>query len=549
MQPYTAEFAQRNLRPQNEPIRISQTRYLARIGPEEGWIQESGAGGGKKLPIAHVMGGKNVYYFLTPMEKGRLQVLPVAYDVRRDKWFDTPASGVRHFPGHGTAEQVEWTDPLYTFNTSCHACHVSQLSTNYNLKTDTYHTVWAEPGINCETCHGSGEEHIKICQATPEGQQPKDLKIISIKKFATEQTNALCASCHAKMSSISTSFKPGDCYFDHFDLVTLESPDYYPDGRDLGENYTYTSWLMSPCVKSGKLDCMHCHTSSGRYRHKDNPNQSCLPCHKERVEKAAEHTHHAADGEGNKCIACHMPMTDFARMNRSDHSMRPPTPAATAAFKSPNACNICHPDEDAAWADKYVRQWRQNDYQKPILNQAYLVEAARNQKWQRMEDILNYIQSKDRDEIVATSLIRLLRPYDSDKKWAVIIKTLQEDRSPLIRAAAAEALDGYLTGASLNALLKAIQDEYRLVRVRSAASLASVPPGGLKDDAYRKDLIGATNEFKEAMNARPDDYTSHYNLGNFYMDRREYKQAISSFSTSHKLPPNSVLPLNNIGFP
>ena len=43
-------------------------------------------------------------------------------------------------------------------------------------------------------------------------------------------------------------------------------PTIYPDGRDLGENYTYTSWLMSPCAKSGKLDCNHCHTPSGRMR-------------------------------------------------------------------------------------------------------------------------------------------------------------------------------------------------------------------------------------------------------------------------------------------
>ena len=70
------------------------------------------------------------------------------------------------------------------------------------------------------------------------------------------------------MSPITASFAPGDRFFDHFDIAALEDPDFYPDGRDLGENYTYTSWLMSPCAKSGKLDCVHCHTSSGRYRFK-----------------------------------------------------------------------------------------------------------------------------------------------------------------------------------------------------------------------------------------------------------------------------------------
>ena len=32
--------------------------------------------------------------------------------------------------------------------------------------------------------------------------------------------------------------------------------------------------------------------------------------------------------------------------------MLPPTPAATIAFRSPNACNLCHKDKDAAWADQ-----------------------------------------------------------------------------------------------------------------------------------------------------------------------------------------------------
>jgi hypothetical protein len=44
-------------------------------------------------------------------------------------------------------------------------------------------------------------------------------------------------------------------------------------------------------------------------------------------------------------------------MGRSDHSMRPPTPATTIAFHSPNACNLCHADHDAAWADQWVRKW------------------------------------------------------------------------------------------------------------------------------------------------------------------------------------------------
>ena len=550
MQPYTAEFAKANLTFQAVDIKVGSFQYRAEIEANKGWVREIGSEEQRTYAIEHVLGGKNVYYFLTPYEKGRLQTLPVAYDVNKKRWFDTAASGVRHFPGRDRDEPVHWTDPLYTFNTSCHSCHVSQLSTNYDLKTDTYHTTWAEPGINCETCHGPAEKHVKVYQeAAATGQEPDDLMLISTKPFSVEQTNSMCNSCHAKMSPVSASFRPGDKYFDHFNLITLEHPDFYPDGRDLGENYTMTSWRMSPCVKSGKLDCVHCHTSSGRYRFNEvsKANNACLPCHKERVENSQIHTRHPVDSEASKCIACHMPMTKFAHMNRSDHSMRPPTPAATLAFKSPNACNLCHSEEDAAWADKYVREWHNRDYQKEILEQAHLIDKARKQDWSHLDEILQYISRKDRDEVVAASLIRLLRACDSQKKWAGITNALKEDPSPLVRASAAEALDNYITGESLRELLGATNDKYRLVRVRAAASLAGIPPERLRD-SYQKDLQKATDEYLEGLQARADDYINHYNLGNFYLARRDTDQAIRSFETAIKLRPDYLASHVNAAF-
>jgi hypothetical protein len=350
MQPYTPEFARKNLTPQADQIKIGKHTYRTDIA--RGWVVEKGPKGEKQYKIKHVLGGKNVFYFLAPFPKGKLQTLPIAYDINKKVWFDTAASGVRHFPGTNRDQPVSWKDPGYTFNTSCYNCHVSQLSNNYDLKADTYKTTWAEPGINCETCHGPSAEHNQVMNETPKGQQPKDYKIISVKKFAPEQHNAACSGCHAKMSPITATVTPGDRFFDHYDIATLEDPDFYPDGRDLGENYTYTSWLISPCVKAGKINCVTCHTSSGRYRFRaeEKAQDACMPCHERYVKNAPAHTHHKEGSSGNKCISCHMPMTSFARMNRTDHSMLPPTPAATIAYKSPNACNLCHTDKDAAWA-------------------------------------------------------------------------------------------------------------------------------------------------------------------------------------------------------
>jgi tetratricopeptide (TPR) repeat protein len=548
MQPVTPEFLKTKVEPQKNAITIKKHRYQVIFRDGQGFVREQGAQGDKSYPMAHAMGGKNVYYFLTPLDKGRLQVLPVAYDVRKKEWFDTTASMIRHFAEGARTEPVSWQDPLLTFNTACYSCHVSQLSTNYDPKSGTYNTVWAEPGINCETCHGPGAEHNRVCREAPQGTVPKDLKIIrGGKKFTVSQNNATCSSCHAKASPLTTFFKVGARFFDHFDLVTLEDRDFYPDGRDLGENYTYTTWRLSPCVQSGQLSCLHCHTSSGRYRFKDEgkANQACLPCHKDRVDNAAAHINHPTDKRGTpqKCIACHMPMTEFARMRRSDHSMLPPTPAATMAFKSPNACNLCHQDKDAAWADKQVRKWRHRDYQAPVLYRAGLIDAARKRDWTKLPQMLNCITSPERDEIFATSLIRLLVFCPNDQKWPAIRQALQ-DQSPLVRGTAAAALSGHLTPETRNALLACLDDDYRLVRIRSASSLASYPRNLLSTNDQKR-LHQASQELLTSLWARPDDWSSHYNLGNFYFDRKELSKALEAFDTASRLNPKSILPLVN----
>ena len=543
MQPFTAELAQTKLTAQTESITIGRHSYRAEFG-ETAWVHEDGPDGKKKYRIEHAMGGKNIYYFLTPMARGRLQVLPVSYDVNEKAWIDTTGSMLRH-AGEIPDEAIPWTDPMLTFNTACFNCHVSQLSRNYDLKSDTYRTAWAEPGINCETCHGPGGEHVRVCKAAPEGRPPKDLKIIVLKTFTPEQNNSLCAPCHAKMRPLTTAFPPGERFFDHFDLVCLEHSDFYPDGRDLGENYTYTLWRMSPCAKSGKLDCTHCHTSSGRYRFEgDKANDACLPCHAERVANAPAHTRHKADGEGNRCIGCHMPMTGFARMRRSDHSMLPPTPAATIEYKSPNACNICHDDKDAAWSEKFVREWRERDYQAPVLYRAGLIDAARRRRWAKLPEMLAYLAREDREEIFAASLLRLLGSCLDERKWPAIVGSLK-DPSPLVRACAAGALADRMDPDSVAALVAATRDEYHLVRIQAAASLTRFPPHLLGREEDRKGLEKATAEFVASLTARPDDYASYYNLGNFHTDKGEFRRAIELFAISARLRTDAVPPLVN----
>ena len=545
MQLYSPEFVRAAELPDSLPIRIGGATYKAEITEKGGWIVEQDNGSDEhRYPIEQALGGKNVYYFLTPLERGHLQVLPLAFDTRTKTWMDATLSMTMH-ENVSREQPVAWRDRTLTFNTSCYGCHVSQIETNYDPANDSYHTTWREPGINCETCHGPAGRHVRLYQAAEKsGQTPDELGLISFKSLKPEQRSDACASCHAKISPITSGFHVGDKFFDNFSLVTYESPDFYPDGRDLGENYTFTSWLMSPCTKSGRLNCVSCHTSSGRYRFaKGDPNRVCLPCHEEIVNNAPTHTHHKADSLGNSCVSCHMPMTEYARMRRSDHSMRPPTPATTIKYNSPNACNDCHKDKDAHWADSVVRKWYPGDYQAPTLAQAALIDAARRRDWSKLPAMLSYIQDPNHSAIVAASLIRLLAPCRDPRKF-VAMQLALHDPSPLVRANAVDILAQHLDLPTARSLVPFTGDESRLVRLRTAAALSQVPSSSL-DDAARAAIQPATQEYLASLTARQDDFAQHLNLGNLHGNRGELQQAVAEYEKAANLRPDFAPPLVN----
>jgi tetratricopeptide (TPR) repeat protein len=161
--------------------------------------------------------------------------------------------------------------------------------------------------------------------------------------------------------------------------------------------------------------------------------------------------------------------------------------------------------------------------------------------------MLAYLQQDDRDVIVANSLVRLLSACPDERKWPGILRLLQEDPSPLIRASAAAGLEGYLTPETVEALVHAAGDKFRLVRVRAAASLAGVPPDYLEEQD-RQAVEQALEEFIASILARPDDYTSHYNLGNLYMDVQDFEAAVAAYDTSSRLRPDFVPSLVNVSF-
>ena len=114
-----------------------------------------------------------------------------------------------------------------------------------------------------------------------------------------------------------------------------------------------------------------------------------------------------------------------------------------------------------------------------------------------------------------------------------------------MRSSAATALGEGLTESVVPDLLAATRDSSRLVRIRAAQSLAALPGEMVRDDQDRAGLNAAVEEFRTAMSARPDDWASHANLGNFAMEAGSLSEAIAEFETAHRLEPRVIGPLVN----
>ena len=557
MQAFSGTFAQ-TLEPMGQALEIGESKFIIELSKSGGVLRETSPDGTTKTyPVLHALGGKNVYFFLVPLDKGKLQTAPLAYNVHTKLWYNSTGSMIRHFNNGLVDEALEWTDRQLTFNTACHDCHISQLRKNYDPETDSYNTTWTEPGINCEVCHGPAETHIKVArEAAAKGEELTDLKLLTFHgDLSADQRDATCAPCHAKMAPLTRDFTPGEMFFDHYTLTSYENPDFYPDGRDLGENYTQTAWMANACANSGELECIHCHTSSGRFRFADEPNKACLPCHEKRVENILKHSHHAIE-DGVSCVDCHMPKTAQAHMHRSDHTFRPPSPAASLEFGSPNACNLCHNNpeaitgdfhghkkEDMEWASEHVAKWYGEDSGSEILELGGIVQATRNAEWEKLPEIIAYLDNPACDPAAKVAILRLLINCPNPEKWLGIQKQLAS-KSEWVRSAAAESLQYDRSPESTKLLLNAAHDEFRTVRIRAAASLIG---RDLSDsgEAGRKAFEKAHSEYWNSLIIWPDRWTTHYNQG-IYFDRiGDGDKSLAAYEKSMALRDDVIQPLIN----
>ena len=211
---------------------------------------------------------------------------------------------------------------------------------------------------------------------------------------------------------------------------------------------------------------------------------------------------------------------------RHDHSFRIPRPGLSVQLGTPNACNQCHTDKDAAWASAQVKQW----YGKtPTGYQQFAValDAGRNGNSNAGQLLAGKISNMETPDIARASAISNLSRYLDQSTFTVIQQGL-EDEDAMVRMASIGALESMQPSMLVQLVFPLLDDPVRSVRIEAARVLAPIPVGQLQGEqlsTYNK----AASEYVESQTANAERPEAQLNLGNYYAARGDIDKAEDAY--------------------
>lgn len=311
--------------------------------------------GERRLPVDFTIGSKWQQAYATRLPDGRIQVFPIQFNRLLGRWYnywrtiDPPTS-----PRVTPAQFLDFADSM-NYQLNCAPCHTSQ--SRLTGSDDNPGAIeFAEPGINCEMCHGPSAAHAA-------GKQPA----LSFKQLPAQRYLDICGQCH-RQSAIFTPGSHGERNFSGWQdpfwlparsrpLIEFSRQAFYRDGRFRETTFIVEALERTKCFEKGGVHCGHCHNphpadaaaNLKSLKYPDNPDQMCIGCHQDKRGQA--HTGHPPQSEASQCVSCHMPKITnavgfLARTHQIDDI---PDAAMTLRFgaaASPNACLLCHVGAD-----------------------------------------------------------------------------------------------------------------------------------------------------------------------------------------------------------
>ena len=242
---------------------------------------------------------------------GRLMQLPIAWYAEDAAWDMAPGYDRQHHADFRRA-----ADGACLF---CHNAYPAG-AVREAAGEDPVFPPELPQGIDCQRCHGRGDDHVQAAQSGAAGARIR-AAILNPARLPPERQMEICMQCHLQPSSrlaASLSRRAGRAVFSYDPRQPLGSYMTFFDRAAPAEsfevNHTAYRLRQSACFRAsgGRLVCTTCHDPHGPAR-AEAAERACRGCH------ASLPRAHTADV---RCAACHMPKRrteDAVHVVMTDH--------------------------------------------------------------------------------------------------------------------------------------------------------------------------------------------------------------------------------------
>jgi cytochrome c554/c'-like protein/doubled CXXCH motif protein len=469
-----------------------------RLG-DEFFIRIEGAGGAaKEHRVTRVIGRTFEQGYLAEGASGRWILMPLSWSIERKEW-DATHRVLQDMAGNAAPGSMRDTDSIQVVQ-GCGQCHATGFDPGHDPKTGRLAPTFVEGAVSCETCHGPGAAHVAFHEEGhgPDAPVPTRARLVHPAELTAPQVMESCGRCHFLhewRAAIDDDPRVG-----HSDIAISRNGHerfFFADGRLAGLGYHGTTQSESRCHLEGDLSCLECHDLHGgrqwALRYEATSDEQCSRCHADLVKAPQQHSHH----QETTCVDCHMPkqLTGVLHFQR-DHSLGSPEPELRERYGdavSPDACGLCHKDQDAAWAREWKDRWWKPAARRVVEDVGLVVQLRRDPLAPSAERLQSIALDKTRRPFLRLTALAALdrRPDGWSKAWLAAVE-ISSDPNAQIRQAAVEVLTPFKARSSDVALRRRLTDDVRTIRVGAAYALAvfdadagPVGYGGALADALR----------------------------------------------------------------
>lgn len=244
-------------------------------------------------PLELALGsGKTGVTYVAFVEDNKMAEFRMSYFPAKSTWYITPGQEKLAMGSLGKVHSAANAK-------KCLLCHAVAVPEPIGVPEKRFF------GVGCESCHGSGDAHVRAARAGKVEQAPME----SLSKLPGKELNLRCGKCHGSPADVAAAHLPAD--------VT---------------NRMQTYGLMeSKCFQKSPetLSCITCHNPHENAKIATREplfyERACLKCHS----KPAESQKTCPVNPTSSCVSCHMPSRKALSgsdipMKMADHKIQIP---------------------------------------------------------------------------------------------------------------------------------------------------------------------------------------------------------------------------------